>query len=391
MHADGVADDDEKRVMLREIALQPAFVRDAFAGIVARARAAFEMHPGRTASCGFVLGCGDSYAAGLALRSYLTAATNRWFEPVEALEFSRYLVGDLPASACVIGVSNSGTVARTIEGVRLARERGAWTFAVTVRDDNALARTAETLLRIAAPPNIKQRSDGTALVTPGTLSYTASLLGVAGAGLALGEHLGALDAGERERALATMSRVADAMAEADATVAALAPGLAATLAPERTIVILGGGPNRATAYVGAAKFYEAVQWPVHDAQIEEWAHEHYFFTGAQTDTIVLLPPGGSHDRGLEQLRAAREMGSRTIAIAERGDAAALAAADVVIPMPPGIPESLTPFVYKLPFEYLAAHVAIARGTSFFGFRDPLRQAVNFRQIFDSAQARPATR
>jgi glucosamine 6-phosphate synthetase-like amidotransferase/phosphosugar isomerase protein len=150
-------------------------------------------------------------------------------------------------------------------------------------------------------------------------------------------------------------------------------------------VIAGGGPNHATAYFGAAKFYEAVQWPVHHTQIEEWAHEEYFFTGPLTDTIVLVPPGGSHARGLEQLRAARDMGSRTIAIGERDDAAAIAAADVFIAMPRGIPEALTPFVYKLPFEYLSVHLAARHGIDFFGFANPLRQQVNFRQIFDSAK------
>jgi glucosamine 6-phosphate synthetase-like amidotransferase/phosphosugar isomerase protein len=128
-----------------------------------------------------------------------------------------------------------------------------------------------------------------------------------------------------------------------------------------------------------------LQWPAHHAEIEEWAHEQYFFTGAATDTIVILPPGGSHQRGLEQLRAAREMGSRTIVIAERGDAAAEAAADLCIAMPAGIPESLTPFVYTLPFEVLTAHIAAANGIDFFGFANPLRQQVNFRQIFDSTQ------
>jgi len=387
MCADVAATDDARDVMLREIALQPAFVRDAAAGIVDRARTALAAHAGRDVRSGIIIGCGDSYAAGVALRAYVMAATQRWFEPVEALEFSRYLIADLPPCSCVIGVSNSGTVARTIEGVRLARERGAWTFAVTVRADNALAQTAETLMQIDAPPNIKRRADGTTLVTPGTLSYTASLLGIAGGAIALGERLGALSAAGVAAAVAELRRLADWMAEADATVGALAPQLAATFAPERTTVILGGGPNVATAYFGAAKWYEALQWPAHHAQIEEWAHEQYFFTGPQTDTIVLLPPGGSRERGLEQLRAAREMGSRTIAIAQCGDEAAAAAADVLVPMPAGIPETLTPFVYKLPFEYLAAHIAAARGIDFFGFDNPLRQAVNFRQIFDSAQAR----
>jgi glucosamine--fructose-6-phosphate aminotransferase (isomerizing) len=79
------------------------------------------------------------------------------------------------------------------------------------------------------------------------------------------------------------------------------------------------------------------------------------------------------------------MGSRTIAVAAAGDDAAQRAADVFIPMPRDVPEALTPFVYKLPFEYLAAHAAAANDSDFFGFGDPLRQAVNFRQIFDSTQ------
>jgi glutamine---fructose-6-phosphate transaminase (isomerizing) len=382
--------ESEYAVMLREIALQPELVRRSVAGVVAGTRAALA-HGGRGVSSSIVIGCGDSFCAGLAVRSYAMARSGCWIEPLEALEFSRYLVDHLPPESAVVGVSNSGTVARTIEGVRLAREAGAWTFAVTVGSVNELARTAETLVQLDAIPNIKVRADGSKLVTPGTLSYTASLTGVCAWAIALGAYRGRLDEAGVRDAVAELERVADWMAEADASFAPLAPELARTFSRERTTVIVGGGPNAASAYFGAAKWYEALQWPAHHAEIEEWAHEQYFFTGATTDTIVVLPPGGSHQRGLEQLRAAREMGSRTIAIAERGDAQAQAAADITIAMPAGIPEALTPFVYKLPFEYLCAHIAAQNGIDFFGFANPLRQQVNFRQIFDSAQTPGAAR
>jgi glucosamine--fructose-6-phosphate aminotransferase (isomerizing) len=191
---DDPALEDEKQVMLREIALQPKFVRDAVDRVVARTREALAPHAGRRLSTGFVLGCGDSYCAGLALRSYLMQRTGHWIEPVEALEFPRYLVASLPPQSFAIGVSNSGTVARTIEGIRLAREHRAWTFAVTVQAASALAQTAETLVQIDAVPNIKQRADGSKLVTPGSITYAASLLGIAAAGIALGEHAGHLTA-----------------------------------------------------------------------------------------------------------------------------------------------------------------------------------------------------
>jgi glucosamine--fructose-6-phosphate aminotransferase (isomerizing) len=383
--------DSDHAVMLREIALQAELVRRSASGIVAGTRSALAHQAGRGVASGVIIGCGDSFCAGLAARSYAMARSGCWIEPLEALEFSRYLIDHLPPQSAVVGVSNSGTVARTVEGVRLARDAGAWTFAVTVGSANDLARTAETLVQLDAIPNIKVRPDGTKLVTPGTLTYTASLIGVCGWAIALGAHRGRLDDAGVRAAVAEFERVADWMAEADAAFAPLAPELARSFSRERTTVIVGGGPNAATAYFGAAKWYEALQWPAHHAEIEEWAHEQYFFTGPATDTIVLLPPGGSHQRGLEQLRAAREMGSRTIAIAAAGDGHARAAADIMIAMPAGIPEPLTPFVYKLPFEYLCAHIAAQNGIDFFGFANPLRQQVNFRQIFDSAQTPGAPR
>ena len=135
-----------------------------------------------------------------------------------------------------------------------------------------------------------------------------------------------------------------------------------------------------------AKWFEALTRPCHASQLEEWAHEQYFMTGAQTDTFVVLPPGFGHMRGLEQARAARDMGSRVVIVGEAGDAAAEAAADVYFPMPAAIPEYLTPFVYKLPFEYLACETSRVQNVPFLNFDNPKRQEVNFRQIFNSAQS-----
>ena len=54
--------------------------------------------------------------------------------------------------------------------------------------------------------------------------------------------------------------------------------------------------------------------------------------------------------------------------------------------PTGVPEPLTPFLYKLPFEYLGCHISAQQNIAFLGFDNKRRQEVNFRQIFHSAQA-----
>lgn len=381
--------ENEKTVMLREVAMQPDFVKTNIDVMLADMRKMVASRDPGTLEHGFMIGCGDSYCAALAARQYMMKATGKFVEPVEALEFSRYLVGDLPKNSFVFGVSNSGTVSRTIEGVRLARDKGAWTFAVTVSADNKLAQTAETLIRVNATPNIKVLPNGTKVVTPGSITYTASMLGLFVAAIAIGERLGNLDAAKSKQMVADLHATAAAMAVADKSVLPLATEIAPTFTADRQTVILGAGPNYATAYFGMAKWFEGLTRPAHLSQLEEWAHEHYFMTGEKTDTIIILPPGPGRERGLEQARAAREMGSRVIIIGETGDAECEAASDIYFAMPAGIPESLTPFVYKLPFEYLSCEVSRLQNIAFLGFDNLRRQEINFRQIFNSAETKSA--
>jgi glucosamine--fructose-6-phosphate aminotransferase (isomerizing) len=381
--------DREKTVMLQEIGMQPEFVGKHIDPMLESMRTMLRDRIPGSIRNGFMIGCGDSYCAALAVRSFMMKATGRWVEPVESLEFSRYLVGDLPADSFVFGVSNSGTVSRTIEGVRLAREMGAWTFAVTVSDQSTLARTAETFIKAYSPPNIKESPDGTKVITPGTISYTASMLALYVASVAFGEKLGLLAIAQVRELIAELRAVASHMAAADEAVKKLCEDVASDFTPDRKVVILGGGPNYATAYFGMAKFFEALRQPSHCAELEEWAHEHYFITDEATDTIILLPAGAGRERGLEQARAARDVGSRVYIIGPKDDLQAASAADIYFPMPIGIREALTPFVYKVPFEYLTCQIAVNRKVSFLGFDDPNRQKVNFRQIFDSKQSQLA--
>jgi len=376
----------EKKIMLQEVATQPDFVRNSIDPMLSSMRKVLATREPGTLRHGFMIGCGDSYCAALAARSFMMEVTGRFVEAVEALEFSRYLVSYIPEGSFVFGVSNSGTVSRTIEGVRLARERGAWTFAVTVSEKTKLAETAETLIKVNAVPNIKERADGTRVVTPGSVTYSASMLGLTIAAIAFGERIGTIDAARVAALVGDLRTLADQMAEADTATKPIAKELAASLTPERKTVIIGGGPNYATAYFGMAKWFEALTRPCHVSELEEWAHEQYFMTDATTDTFVILPPGAGRERGLEQAAAAREMGSRIIVIGAADDKEARLAADIYFPMPVNVPELLSPFVYKLPFEYVACFTAEAQRVPFLGFHNPLRQKVNFRQIFNSAQA-----
>src|SRR5262249_26492416 len=104
----------EKKIMLQEVATQPDFVRNSIDGMLESMRKVLAPREPGTLRHGFMIGCGDSYCAALAARSYMMEVTGRFVEAVEALEFSRYLVSYIPEGSFVFGISNSGTVSRTI-------------------------------------------------------------------------------------------------------------------------------------------------------------------------------------------------------------------------------------------------------------------------------------
>ena len=72
--------------------MQPDFVRRNISPMLEAMREAVAARPEHARQLGFSIGCGDSYCAALAARSFMMDATRRMIEPVESLEFSRYLV-----------------------------------------------------------------------------------------------------------------------------------------------------------------------------------------------------------------------------------------------------------------------------------------------------------
>ncbi len=328
----------------------------------------------------YFTGCGDSFYCGLAAEwaALEWAGVDAW--AVEALEWSRYRVRHIPSggSAWMVAVSNSGRVSRTVEALRQARRHGLRGFAVTYREDSDLARSADHVL----PYRYDDPGFG-----PGTLSYTASLSSLLALVLALGRRAGTLTPAASAAVLKQTHALGRAIPELVEQSQAVAAQLLVDFPPPWPyLCMVGGGPNYATAQFGMAKMIESARHSTVAQQLEEWAHEQYFCTQPGTLTVLMVPPGQSHDRGLEQLRAIRDVGGRAIVLAASSDRDARESADYFVPMPDTTSdeEALTPLVYGVPLQVLAMSYARATGSTMLGFDDPHRMQVNFRQIFSSA-------
>jgi len=146
------------------------------------------------------------------------------------------------------------------------------------------------------------------------------------------------------------------------------------------IYVVGGGHSYVTSFFGRAKLIEAAHSPGGAHELEEWAHEEFFCTGPGVTTIVVAPPGASHDRAVEQIEAARKIGATAVAVCTT-NAPAAGVADLVLPVAGDAPEELSPLTYCVPLELLAYHYASERGLTMLGFDDARRKELNFRQIF----------
>ena len=375
--------EEEKKVMLEEISLQPSFLRENANPILQNLASSLKEHDISTITHIYILGCGDSFYSALANRMSLMELTGLYVESVEALEFSRYVVNYMPKGSAVIGVSNSGTVSRTIEGVKRARENGALTFAITTSANSPLAQAVDIPLVVNSPPNIKERRNGPPIVTPGTVTYMASLLGVYCVGMAFGRKLGRLTDEDVQKRLEEIDSISVTIDKTIKSIDPIAQEYAKKLPIERRILVLGGGPNYATAFFSVAKLFEALRCPASAVEMEEWAHEEYFVSDKNTSVFVIVPPGEARSRAIEQMKAAHDMGAEVIAICASSDTEISQYADSTFLIQGEIREELTPFVYCIPFELLSCYLSDVRHSFFLGFDDPKRREVNFRQIFNS--------
>lgn len=375
---------------LDAVARQADLIGEVVRRVKPQVEAAVDAELARSASRIFVTGCGDSYYAAQAARLCFDRYAGIATEPIEALEFSRYVVETMPPDALTIGISNSGAVSRTIEALVRARRRGGRTIAITGRADSPLAQAAGTVLLQTVPEMaVEDRGPFAGVNHGGSLglgNFMASLTTLILAAVRLGVLRGAIEPDEAdrvERGLVAVGPVIGATAQANVAVAAT---LAERFRDLDTFQILGAGPNHATAQFAAAKLFEQPQVNGVPQELEEWAHEQYFLTRpGRTVIFVLAPRGRAHDRALEQLRGARDMGATVVGVAAQDDAEVADLADAVMPVVGEIDEELSPLAYIVPGMLFATalHQLCGRPPFVEPYTEQRMLEVNSRQIFAS--------
>lgn len=319
----------------------------------------------------YLVGCGDSLNSGMATQLLWERLTGLPVQAIAAMSFSRHAVETAPAGSLVVTVSQSGTVRRVVEAVRTARARGLRTLVVTGRPDSPLG---------LEPADVMMPFDFPKLgVVPGTTSYAVAII----ANIELAAAL-ALDQSAADDVRAAVDHLPELVASTLATAWPIAEDHAQAFEATSPVLIIGAGPQLATAHFTARKLFEIPQLIALSQETEEYAHDEFSIVDRSFRALQFAPDDRAVVRNVEIAMRLRQLGVHLAVITDLTLAPAFeSSADVIYPMS-AVPLEVAPITYALPAEMLSYFVAKRLGGSYYHMDDPIHAAIGDAQIYESA-------
>ena len=350
--------------MIDQIKSVPALLREVFPALEEMSRTA--LHPELILSLKriFITGCGDSHHATINTELAFETLTGLPCETQQALQFARYSAGFIPQTGpytnLVIGISVSGEVSRTLEALRMAKQAGATTLALSATPGSRVAQAGDVLFQVPNPPF----PDPVGVHTPGVRSFIVNQMALIMIAIRIGEVRGHLTSAEAANQRKELLGVVDVIEQTIAGNEFAVLKLAKDWKDAGEFVFVGGGPNFGIALFSAAKLLEASGDPALGQDTEEWAHLQYFAKAVDTPTFFITAGDRDLSRVLEVVVAAKQIGRRVAVICPKTATELIEKADAAFTFAP-VKEMFSPLVTQIAGELFAAYRAEVIGEPFF--------------------------
>ena len=283
-----------------------------------------------------VTGCGTSFHAALIGARLLQEGfgSGTTVHAVHAYDLLHGFV--LPEDCAVLGVSHSGTTPTTNDALALARRSGVATRALCGLPDTRMAEVAEATLVTGSVHDHSWAN---------TMSYTTQLTAFA----RLAESISAEPRTLFPEGTDSVPSLLRAALDCEAHVRRLAR----TLATKDQITFLGSGLDEVTALEAALKIRETCSFPASGYHIEQFLHGPFLSLGPR-QSVLALRSNDDDDREAEILRGFEHAGAAVTTLGEAGDT------DVNLPAADRL---VRPIISVVPLQFVAYHVALARGAN----------------------------
>lgn len=323
----------------------------------------------------FLVGCGTSHHAAMSTAYALYDLTDVDADACNAFEFTSYRLSNVCEKTGVIVFSHSGSTGTTVQALRAACERGAFTISFTHAPDSPLAHGADIAITI---------DGGIEPLYPKTRSYieTAAMGHLLATGMAAeksSDRLPKSMAGEKaahdrprgirpkdeEALVGELRRIPDLL-DRCRPLEGQAKMLADKYAGFRRVLIVGAGPNYPTALEIALKFKEAVLIAGEGLEIEEAFHGPIVSLDSGTLVIAISVPGPGLERVGRFAHVASRMGASVLSVGpEPYEGEGI---DTMRVPTEGIREAFSGSVLVYPLYMLSYYSALARGNNPDNFR-----------------------
>ncbi|MCY4087519.1 MAG: glutamine--fructose-6-phosphate transaminase (isomerizing) [Actinomycetia bacterium] len=296
-----------------------------------------------------VLACGTAYHAGVVARYLIEEWARLPCEPDIASEW-QYRNPVLSKDTLVVAISQSGETADTLAALRLAREKGAHTVAITNMMGTQITRDADNVLYTRA---------GLEMGVAATKTFTAQVTLLTLLALRLAAVRKTLPSDELD---ALIAEVEDLPEKVSAFLSAGHPidEVAERHCQKPFFLYLGRHVGLPVCLEGALKLKEISYIPTEAYSAGEMKHGPIALLDETTPVVCIATDSHVYEKVVSNIQEVRARGAQVIAIATDGNEDIQHDADDTIFVPRTHP-FLQPIVATLPLQLLAYRIARLRG------------------------------
>jgi glucosamine--fructose-6-phosphate aminotransferase (isomerizing) len=298
-----------------------------------------------------ILACGTAYHAGVVGRYVLEEWARIPVEPDIASEW-RYRNPVIDEDTLVIGISQSGETADTLAAIRLAKERGAHTLAITNMMGTQITREADSVLYTRA---------GLEMGVAASKTFTAQVVLFYILGLKLAQVRSTMPPAELDALLEEVHGLPEKMKTfLDQHHAEVIAEIAERHYDKRFFLYLGRHIGLPVCLEGALKLKEISYIPTEAYSAGEMKHGPIALLDEETPVVCIATDSHVYDKVVSNIQETRARGAQVIAIATDGNEDIQHHADDVIYVPRTHP-FLQAALAVLPLQLLAYRIARRRG------------------------------
>ncbi len=341
--------------LYRAIHAMPQTVRSLLGDWAGPTQAAHHLH---TRERVLLAGIGTSYHAAL-VGEYLLhlAGVDAW--AVRSYEFVTY-PRPLQPSDGIIVISHRGSKVFGQGTVQRAMQAGTFTIGITGKHSSM--RDVDVLLE-----TVEQEVSSTH-----SISYIGTLVRLAQVATRLAELRGSIEAARKleQGLLALPAQIEHLLLREDA-IQRVAQDV---VAQQRRVVVIGAGPNAATAPEGALKAKEAAYITIEGLELEQAIHGPFVAFEAHDLIIPISVQGPAQPRIADLLRALHTLDTHVFLLGEPPTAETTNLfthtgwSSFPLTNNEAVQEELTPLLAVVPLQLFADFLATARGTNADSFR-----------------------